>query len=417
MMKFSNILVEGEEKKVKLTPIEKKMLSIMEKKGVETSRKDVLHFLVNVLSITNPYMITQLMKLYINNKDKGDQKFSEMESAILDKKIPTNKNIEALSKFLDIDPFFIEEIHAGDPTGVYLPQYEAFIIDDDPSQFRGSDTQEYLVSNSEKQSYDAAYTIIEDDYNNEGVNAFNSSWVVDEVNWLNWWIEEQAEYRADDDMERMNPFTMRDQLGLQEDYEDIEEEMEFLKKEIVVTLRQIQELEFQRDNIEKVKIILEKEIEKLCGHIEYEDEAYGYEEFGEEVERLEIKLNEAERFFMEIQTMIEMTYKEKNKLSDELEEYKIQKKSYEGDELQTQYWELRKEIWITDIEDDPFLYLEDYLGYDLDDAIEYGYADVNVSRLIDNAISYDGVPHFLATYNGIEDEVEYEDKKYYFYQI
>ena len=417
MMKFSNILVEGEEKKVKLTPIEKKMLSIMEKKGVETSRKDVLHFLVNVLSIANPYMLTQLMKLYINNKDKGDQKFSEMESAILDKKSPTNKNIEALSKFLDIDPFFIEEIHAGDPTGVYLPQYEAFIIDDDPSQFRGSDTQEYLVSNSEKQSYDAAYTIIEDDYNNEGVNAFNSSWVVDEVNWLNWWIEEQAEYRADDDMERMNPFTMRDQLGLQEDYEDIEEEMEFLKKEIVVTLREIQELEFQRDNIEKEKIILEKEIEKLSGHIEYEDEAYGYEEFGEEVERLEIKLNDAERFFMEIQTMIEMTYKEKNKLSDELEEYKIQKKSYEGDELQTQYWELRKEIWMTDIEDDPFLYLEDYLGYDLDDAIEYGYADVNVSRLIDNAISYDGVPHFLATYNGIEDEVEYEDKKYYFYQI
>ena len=115
--------------------------------------------------------------------------------------------------------------------------------------------------------------------------------------------------------------------------------------------------------------------------------------------------------------MIEMTYKEKNKLSDELEEYKIQKKSYEGDELQTQYWELRKEIWMTDIEDDPFLYLEDYLGYDLDDAIEYGYADVNVSSLIDNAISYDGVPHFLATSNGIEDEVEYEDKKYYFYQI
>ena len=414
-MKFSNILVEGEEKKVKLTPIEKKMLSIMEKKGVETSRKDVLHFLVNVLSITNPYMITQLMKLYINNKDKGNQKFSEMESAILDKKSPTNKNIEALSKFLDIDPFFIEEIDAGDPTGVYLPQYEAFIIDDDPSQFRGSDTQEYLVSNSEQQSYDAASTIIEDDYNNEGLNAFNSSWVVDEVNWLYWWIEEQAEYRADDDMERMNPFTMRDQLGLQEDYEDIEEEMEFLKKEIVVTLREIQELEFQRDNIEKEKIILEKEIEKLSGHIEYE--AYGYEEFGEEVERLEIKLNEAERFFMEIQTMIEMTYKEKNKLSDELEEYKIQKKSYEGDELQTQYWELRKEIWMTDIEDDPFLYLEDYLGYDLDDAIEYGYADVNVSRLIDNAISYDGVPHFLATYNGIEDEVEYEDKIYYFYQI
>ena len=417
MMKFSNILVEGEEKKVKLTPIEKKMLSIMEKKGVETSRKDVLHFLVNVLSITNPYMITQLMKLYINNKDKGNQKFSEMESAILDKKSPTNKNIEALSKFLDIDPFFIEEIDAGDPTGVYLPQYEAFIIDDDPSQFRGSDTQEYLVSNSEQQSYDAASTIIEDDYNNEGLNAFNSSWVVDEVNWLYWWIEEQAEYRADDDMERMNPFTMRDQLGLQEDYEDIEEEMEFLKKEIVVTLREIQELEFQRDNIEKEKIILEKEIEKLSGHIEYEDEAYGYEEFGEEVERLEIKLNEAERFFMEIQTMIEMTYKEKNKLSDELEEYKIQKKSYEGDELQTQYWELRKEIWMTDIEDDPFLYLEDYLGYDLDDAIEYGYADVNVSRLIDNAISYDGVPHFPATYIGIEDEVEYEDKKYYFYQI
>ena len=273
------------------------------------------------------------------------------------------------------------------------------------------------MSNSEQQSYDAASTIIEDDYNNEGLNAFNSSWVVDEVNWLYWWIEEQAEYRADDDMERMNPFTMRDQLGLQEDYEDIEEEMEFLKKEIVVTLREIQELEFQRDNIEKEKIILEKEIEKLSGHIEYEDEAYGYEEFGEEVERLEIKLNEAERFFMEIQTMIEMTYKEKNKLSDELEEYKIQKKSYEGDELQTQYWELRKEIWITDIEDDPFLYLEDYLGYDLDDAIEYGYADVNVSRLIDNAISYDGVPHFPATYIGIEDEVEYEDKKYYFYQI
>ena len=131
-MKFSNILVEGEEKKVKLTPIEKKMLSIMEKKGVETSMKDVLHFLVKVLSITNPYMLTQLIKLYINNKDKGDQKFSEMESAILDKKSPKNKNIEALSKFLDIDPFFIEEIDAGDPTGVYLPQNEAFIIDDNP---------------------------------------------------------------------------------------------------------------------------------------------------------------------------------------------------------------------------------------------------------------------------------------------
>jgi len=208
---------------------------------------------------------------------------------------------------------------------------------------------------------------------------------------------------------------MRDELYVTNYYEDALEEIEYSKKEIVEKLREIQELEFQRDNIEKEKIILEKEIETLGGDIEYDDENSNYGEFSEEIDRLQTKLNETENLYVEVQTMIEMSYGEKQKLDNYLEEGKEVIVKYSGQKLEDQYVEARTQVWLDTIEEDPLDYLEQWLDLDVFGGITEGYLEIDDESMIEEAVRTDGVGHFLASYNGDEIDMRNKEGKYYYF--
>ena len=426
MIKFSNILTEGKDKKVKLTPRDKKILSIMEKRGISRDTHLILDFLVNTLVIDDEELLTRLVKLYMNNYGVTGETFNEMDSVVLERGYETyDETLLSLAEYLDIDPFYITKEWEGSKYDqgsdeVYLPSYSIIypVLDSSRSTTnRRIDTSEFLAAEGEKEAYDAAITQVTEDLDGNGYEWFSSNFVEGFITESSWWADDEAEARALDDLSESSVEGMRDELYVTNDYEDALEEIEYSKKEIVEKLREIQELEFQRDNIEKEKIILEKEIETLGGDIEYNDENPNYGEFSEEINRLQTKLNEIENLYVEVQTMIEMSYGEKHKLDNYLEEEKEEIVKYSGQKLEDQYVEARKEVWLDTIEDDPLEYLEQWLDLDVFGGITEGYLEVDDESMIEEAVRTDGAGHFLASYNG--DEIDMRNKKgkyYYFYR-
>ena len=424
MIKFSNILTEGKDKKVKLTPRDKKILSIMEKRGISRDTHLILDFLVNTLVIDDEELLTRLVKLYMNNYGVTGETFNEMDSVVLEKGYETyDETLLTLAEYLDIDPFYITKEWEGSKYDrgsdeVYLPSYSIIypVIDSSPSTTnRRVDTSEFLAAEGEKEAYDAAITQVREDLDGNGYEWFTPNFVEGFITESSWWADDEAETRALDDLSESSEEGMRDEIYVTNDYEYALEEIEFTKKEIVEKLREIQELEFQRDNIEKEKIILEKEIETLGGDIEYDDENSNYGDFSEEIDRLQTKLNETENLYVEVQTMIEMSYGEKQKLDNYLEEGKEEIVKYSGQKLEDQYVETRKQVWLDTIEDDPLEYLEQWLDLDVFGGITEGYLEIDDESMIEEAVRTDGVGHFLASYNGDEIDMKNKEGKYYYF--
>ena len=424
MMKFSTILTEGKDKKVKLTPQDKKILSILEKKEINRDPYKVLDFLIHTLIIEDTNLLTRLLKLYINNYGVTGETFNEMDTAVLDRGYETyDEQLLALADYMELDPFYITKEWEGSKDGdeVYLPSYQIYYPvksrRENSSKPTRIDSWEFLAAGSAKEAYDAAITQVREDLDSNGYDWFSSDFVEQFIIDGDWWIDEEARRMAENELMDVDEEEMRYQIGVRENYNDAVEEIEYIKKEIVTKLGEIQELEFQRDNIEKEKIILEKEIETLGGNIEYEDDNPNYNEFSDEIERLQIKLNETERFYIEIQTMIEMSYAEKYKMDKDLKDSQEEAAKYSGSELEDDYINDRQEVWVENIENDRLAYLEDYLGIDsLFDAIREGYIEIDDEEMIETAVRVDGIEHFLASYDGEEREVDWGDNTYYFYR-
>jgi len=187
MIKFSNILTEGKDKKVKLTPRDKKILSIMEKKGISRDTQLILDFLVNTLVIDDEELLTRLVKLYMNNYGVTGETFNEMDSVVLERGYETyDETLLALAEYLDIDPFYITKEWEGSKYDqgsdeVYLPSYSIIypVIDSSPSTTtnRRVDTSEFLGAEGEQEAYDAAITQVREDLDGNGYEWFSSNFV------------------------------------------------------------------------------------------------------------------------------------------------------------------------------------------------------------------------------------------------
>ena len=171
--------------------------------------------------------------------------------------------------------------------------------------------EDYLIARGWDQAYDAAYTRVREDWEENGIEWFSESFVEPFTEVSYEWIENEAERRAHDDAaEVADEEDMRERLGVTSDYNSYMDDMGFVKEDIVKILTQIQEAEFKRDEIEKEKILLEKEIETLGGDIEYDDDNPNYTEFSGEIERLQTKLNQIEGWYEETKTIIELLYQD-----------------------------------------------------------------------------------------------------------
>lgn len=431
MMKFNNILKEEKEgKTVTLTNMDRKLLNILQKQKVDPKIPlGVIKFLTMTLAIDDPELVTRLTKLYHFNwkpgmfecdgirEDECIEDFSEMKKGRIDAEEGYDTPIEALSLALNIDPFFITRTWEGSfGTHTYLPEYNVIY----PSLLSPNrmNEEDYLIARGWDQAYDAAYTRVREDWEENGVEWFSESFVEPFTEVSYDWIENEAERRAHDDAANAgDEEDMREELGVTTDYNSYVDDMGFVKEDVVKTLTAIQEAEFKRDEIEKEKILLEKEIETLGGDIEYDDDNPNYTEFSEEIERLQTKLNQMEGWFEETKTIVELLYQDHSNLQLDIKEIKETLSKYEGEKLLDDYFIWKTKEWTDIIEREPLDYLSNYLDMTLGDAIDDGYIIVDEEALIEGAIESDGISHFLATQDGHEEYEEFNGVDYYFYRI
>jgi len=443
-MKFKNILKEeklGKDKLVNLTNLDRKFLNILQKKRVDPNNNlDIIKFLVHTLAIENEKLVSRLGRLYQNNwkpgmfecdeirEDECIEDFSDLKKGVIDVEGEYSAPIQALSKALKVDTYFITQTYEGSvnsySSSVYLPEYNVIYprIAGHGNYGLRIHEEVYLVSEGSDDAYSAAETKLRDDYDEMGTDLFAESFMEQYIDINSYWLEDEIGQRVDEEFTNMGNNTgdaeedMRGELGVRDDYNSFKDEIDMAKKEIVVKLKEIQEAEFKKDNIEKEKIIIEKEIEKLGGYIEYDEDNPDHTEFSKEIERLQDKLNHIEGRFEEIKTIIEMSYKENDRLQDDVNDFKEELSLYEGAKLEKDFREYRYDEWKDTIEDDPITYLVNYLGISLEGGVDDGYLDVDVDALIEGAIQGDGVGHFLATYDDGEDYETIDGEEYYFYR-
>jgi len=432
MMKFNNILKEEKEgKTVTLTNMDRKLLNILQKKKVDPKVPlAVIKFLTMTLAIDDAELVTRLTKLYHFNWQPGmfecDEvrevdceltDFSEMKKGRIDAEEGYDAPIEALSLALNIDPFFITQTWSGQLNlggNTYLPEYNVIY----PSLSAGLIEEGYVIARGWDQAYDAGYTRVREDWEENGIEWFSESFVEPYTEVSYEWIENEAERRAHDDAANAgDEEDVREVLGMTTEYNSYKEDIGYVKKDIVKILTQIQEAEFKRDEIEKEKILLEKEIETLGGDIEYDDDNPNYTEFSGEIERLQTKLNQMVGWFEETKTIIELLYQDHSNLQLDIKEIKETLSKYEGEKLLDDYFIWKTEEWTDIIEREPLDYLTNYMDMTLGDAIDDGYITVDEDALIEGAIDSDGIAHFLATQDGHEEMEEFNGIDYYIYRI
>ena len=415
--------------------MDRKLLNLLQKEKVDPKKiEDILLFLNDVLVITDEDLIVRLTKLYHFNwkpgmfecdairEDDCIEDFSDMKKGIISLgEEPYPPTIRALSENLDIDPLFIEENWAGSfgRTETWLPEYSIL----QPLKFYKGQNRSYMesriyvVAEGRDQAYDAAYTRVREDWEDNGASWFSEQFIEPFTEVSYEWVANEAEGRAHDDAANAgDEEDMREELGVTTDYNSYMDDMGFVKEDIVKTLTQIQEAEFKRDEIEKEKILLEKEIETLGGDIEYDDDNPNYTEFSEEIERLQTKLNQMEGWFEETKTIIELLYQDHSNLQLDIVEIKETLSNYEGEKLLDDFVSNRTEYWREEIESDPIDYLNNHLDISLGDAIDDGYITVDEEELIQGAIASDGEAHFLARYDGREDYEDIDGINYYIYR-
>ena len=435
MMKFNNILKEEKEgKTITLTNMDRKMLNLLQKQKVDPKNIDnIILFLNDVLSIGDEELILRFAKLYHFNwkpgmfecdgirEDECIQDFSEMKKGIIsvaDKNYSTH--IIALSKNLEVDPFLIENEWEGSITihDTWLPQYN--VINPALRYHSGKpyvENSTYVVAAGSEQAYDAAYSRVKEDWEENGVEWFSENFIEPYTEVNDDWIEEEAEQRAlDDSSDVGDEEDMREEIGVTSEYNSYKDDMGFVNKDIVKILTQIQEAEFKRDEIEKERILLEKEIEVLGGNIEYDEDNPNYTEFSGEIERLQIKHNQMDGWAEETNTIIELLYQDHSNLQLDIKDIKETLATYEGEKLLDDFEEYRQQYWQDTIEDDPLAYLSNFLEIGLGEAIDDGYITVDEDALIEGAIDADGIAHFLAPHDGDYEYEKVDGVEYYIYR-
>jgi chromosome segregation ATPase len=199
-----------------------------------------------------------------------------------------------------------------------------------------------------------------------------------------------------------------------DEFDGAEYDVKSYKEEIKKLSLEIQEKEFKKDNVESELIVLEKDIERLDY---YSDDETNYRdmEYSEEIEELQHTYNNYKRIFDELELYLEESYKELDKLQTNLEESKTMLEKYSGESLIDLYvnaiTESKVEEALTDIE-----WFLDYVGMEISEAVEYGYLDIDDDEVIEAAIEADGLGHWLAGYDGYENEetITQEDGNYFF---
>ena len=419
-MKLYNLISESNDSNVtytELKPVERKFLQFMFDKGVSQNNDKLIYkFLKDTLAITDLETQVRLINLYMLNAPaarKHKRGFLDMDKVVELDTNSSNDYIKVLSEFKGIPETFVVEVYKGqinDAYDTYLPEYRIFDV------ARGQ-YESYVIARDHGEAWKAAETRVNDIIQSEGYDALNQEWLMDyvkiDVEEIELYIRETTEERArdyDEDELREELFDYNSTEW--DEFDGAEYDVKSYKEEIKKLSLEIQEKEFKKDNVESELIVLEKDIERLDY---YSDDETNYRdmEYSEEIEELQHTYNNYKRIFDELELYLEESYKELDKLQTNLEESKTILEKYSGESLMDLYvnaiTESKVEEAISDIE-----WFLDYVNMEIYEAVQYGYLDIDNDEVIEAAIESDGLGHWLAGYDGYENEetITQEDGNY-----
>ena len=419
-MKLYNLIRESNDSNVtytELTPVDRKLLQFMFDKGISQNNDKLIYkFLKDTLAIDDLETQVRLINLYMLNAPaarKHKRGFLDMDKVVELDTNSSNDYIKVLSEFKGIPETFVVEVYKGqinDAYDTYLPEYRIFDV------ARGR-YESYVIARDHDEAWKAAETRVNDIIQSEGYDALNQEWLMDyvkiDVEEIELYIRETTEERArdyDEDELREELFDYNSTEW--DEFDGAEYDVKSYKEEIKKLSLEIQEKEFKKDNVESELIVLEKDIERLDY---YSDDETNYRdmEYSEEIEELQHTYNNYKRIFDELELYLEESYKELDKLQTNLEESKTILEKYSGESLMDLYvnaiTESKVEEAISDIE-----WFLNYVNMEIYEAVQYGYLDIDNDEVIEAAVSSDGLGHWLAGYDGHENEetITQEDGNY-----
>jgi len=407
-MKLYNLISESNDSNVtytELKPVERKFLQFMYNKGISQNNDKLIYkFLKDTLSINDLETQVRLINLYMLNAPSAREHkrgFLDMDKVVELDTTASNEYIKALSEFKGIPETFVVEEYVGDTRdyyNTYLPEYRVFDV------ARGQ-YESYKIARDYDEARMAAETRVYDIIQGEGYDALNQEWLMDYVNpderGIESYIRETTEERARDyDEDELREELFDYNSAEWDEFDGAEYDVKLYKEEIKKLSLEIQEKEFKKDNVEAELIVLEKDIERLDY---YSDDETNYRdmEYSEEIEELQHTYNNYKRIFDELELYLEESYKELDKLQTNLEESKTILEKYSGESLMDLFvdniTESKVEEALNDIE-----WFLNYANMEISEAYEYGYIDIDKDKVMEGAVSDDGIGHWLAGYDGDE---------------
>ena len=354
-----------EERTIK--PYHKKLIKVMDQQGVSDEVSDMWDFLGSKLDIRNTEEKLEIMHLYkkyygVEEEELdnlSDDDFSDMgdTSDIEDKKM-------ALALNLDVPPMLLEEQNY---THYGLTVYNN--LDD------GSD---YAVGDDSEVG-DAMIEYFDSYVSNVGGIEYIDRWLIDDFIELDSYVVEEyaretAEYRVED----MDEDEVIEEAGYDKD--SLESDLENLKDEL--------------SDLESEKEDLESELEDL----EYDNDEG---ENDDEIEDLNERISDLEDSIYEKESEIEEKESEIESLYEVAKEELIDKMTEDISD---------------DIESEGVDYFVDNMGYTLEQAVD-SFCTFDESGLESYLAENEDRGNTLGSYDGVEEEEEYDGEWYYIYRV
>jgi hypothetical protein len=250
-MKLLNLITEER----KVLPFHKKIVKIMDKRGIDDEIAEIWNFLTKDLDIEKLDTKLEIIHLY--------QKYYGMDTEM------------ALSLNLNIPPILLEEEGFGH-YGLELYQN----VDDGKSYAIGDDAE----------AHDAMREFFDNYVENQGgIEYIDRYWLDDFIDLDSWSVEQFAEEEAEHRVEEMDEDEVIDEAGY-DDKDSFEEKISELESEI-------EDFESERDDLE---------IE--LGDLDVEEDEDEMEEIEERIEDLEYEISDRESEKEDIQSELDSLY-------------------------------------------------------------------------------------------------------------
>jgi len=257
------------------------------------------------------------------------------------------------------------------------------------------EVKRYSIAGDYREALNAAKTKLYDQLEMEGWDSFNESFLDEYASINENWLERYAEDEAIERYESLTDKQILEELDLIYDYEDIQYEIKEYKEEIKNILLDIQEKEFEKDNIESDMIVIDRDIDSIDMYDDYIDS-----EYSGEINSLQQRYDELKEMLEEVVIYLEESYKEKDVLEERLSEEREKLKELSGENLKERYIEEKKDIIMDDMQTSWTSTFVDEIGFTFDQAIADGAIDIDEEEVIDGVVENEGIDDILGTYNG-----------------